>query len=159
MKPLFLSLFLSLISQSGIGQTDSGKVQFVAWWAVGDRYDYAVSKVNRDWMNDFLVAEDSVNYTVSFTVLDSTPDSYKVRYLATYDFVETIEDRIAQVLRDEKSLRDLVEMEAAKEIIYETDPFGVFRKVLNEEAIISLVQALYDKLVQASGEISADLQE
>lgn len=113
-------------------EPDSLDVAFVAYWNIGDSYDFQISKYQRDWKNGELIVNDSVTYIANFKVVDSTEHSYKIKW--------TFRDEILSLINVYKEKYDLdpddkfsKKGEETTHIFYETDEWGEFKGVLNQE--------------------------
>lgn len=78
MKSKFLLLSFLLTSLFSFAQIDSTKVQFVAYWSIGDSYDFKVTKVKQQWKEGKQTKDEKRSYTANFKVIDSTATSYTI---------------------------------------------------------------------------------
>lgn len=128
----FISAYAQDVDSLAYDKPDSLDVAFVAYWNIGDSYDFQISKYQRDWKNEELIINDSITYTANFKVVDSTEHSYKIKW--------TFRDEILGLINEYKEKYDLDPDDefSAKgiettHIFYETDEWGEFKGVLNWE--------------------------
>src|SRR5690606_26091677 len=101
-------------------QTDSTKISFVAYWSIGDSYDFKVSKVNREWRNEILTKSDSSQYIANFKILDSTETSYKIQWTYKNDLVSTFQEKIHEIFENKQVVNEILQKNDLSKIIYET---------------------------------------
>ena len=100
MQRLFIFGFILLLMNSGFSQSKSMTVPFVSYWALGDTYNFKVSKINEQWKEDKLIKIDTTAYLANFEVIDSTENSYKIKWSFQTQLVNNIElsDRVLEKL-------------------------------------------------------------
>ena len=102
-------------------------VPFVAYWSVGDRFDYKIRKIEIRWEDDILVKSDTISRDIQFEVIDSSETMYKVKWrfkrpkrnegIAKNLFnAITKEDRYTTVIYTTNELGEFVGVENWKEI-------------------------------------------
>lgn len=135
---LAVSLFCLLLLCAGTGlkaQESTETIPFVAYWNKGDSHQFRVTKTLKQWRQDSLERNERSTYLATFTVMDSTPDSYTVRW--TYDagiFLPPGTDR-----------KGLGEFQKG-EVIYRTDELGIFEEILNWEELSAKVGESYSRM-------------
>ncbi|UAB82341.1 hypothetical protein INR76_06155 [Marixanthomonas sp. SCSIO 43207] len=125
---LLLFLFFSLTSYS---QIDSTKVSFVAYWSIGDDYDFKISKVKREWKNDVLTKKDSSQYIANFKVLDSTENSYDIKWTYKNNIVSTFQEKAEKLFDDKEAVNKILRKNDFSKVIYKTNELGEFIEILN----------------------------
>ncbi len=125
---LLLSLFFSLAIYS---QIDSTKIAFIAYWSIGDDYDFKVSKVKREWKNDVLTKKDSSQYIANFKVLDSTEESYKIQWTYKNNIVSTFQEKAEKIFEDKEAVNQILKKNDLSKVIYKTNELGEFIEILN----------------------------
>ena len=89
MKKYLLLLILSFFSTILFSQTDSTKIAFVAYWSLGDSYNFKVSKSKKQWKGEELTKDEQEDYIANFTVIDSTENSYTIKWSYENDLGNT----------------------------------------------------------------------
>jgi len=143
MKILFM-LFIFLLSLTGSSQTDSTKVAFVSYWSVGDSYDFKISKITKTWNKDNKVKEDKKEYIANFTVIDSTDDSYTIRW--------KYENELQSTYQIPEDLTEKFTNYAVTEIIYKTSEVGDFVEIINWKEISDNMNNMFHDLISILGE-------
>ena len=130
------------------GQSDEDMVPFVAYWSIGDSYDFKVTHIKKRWelyeLEDgkitasTLTKNDSTSYHSNFLVIDSSETSYTVKWsydtqLEDFGFPENISD---QWLKDKVT-----------EVIYKTDELGVLIEIENWKEVSEYMMGLIATLV------------
>ena len=72
MRKQYLFLLSLLFTTVIFSQADTTKISFVAYWSVGDSYDFNVTKSTQQWKKNELTKDQKQNYKANFTVIDST---------------------------------------------------------------------------------------
>lgn len=134
MKKTLVSLLLVLTVSFCFGQINSSSVPFVAYWSVGDSYDFQVTKVRKQFESDEIKKNDSVSYRANFLVIDSTESSYTIKWsYKTQLMGMEIPDELRERLTDYE----------VTEVIYTTNEFGEFVGVENWEEISEVTKGVY----------------
>lgn len=89
MKKLALLLALAGLPSVSFCQVDTSSVSYVAYWSVGDSYDFRVRKTSMQWTGDSLTKDEASEYTANFEVIDSTENLYKIRWTYSNELVNT----------------------------------------------------------------------
>lgn len=146
---LRLFLFACLLPFLAAAQTDATfaesdaleAIPFVAYWAKGDVYRFAVTKVNYQTKNEEVTKNDTTRYTGRFEVLDSTASSYTIKW--TMENHSPLSDAATELLSG-LEMTDVV----FTDIIYSTDELGAYQKIENLAEIQSFVKGIVDKLLE-----------
>jgi polyhydroxyalkanoate synthesis regulator phasin len=137
-----LALIIAMIS--GIqfytfAQIDSTKVAIVSYWALGDSYNFKITKSTQQWRENNLVKDDTSQFIVNFEVIDSTKDSYKIKWSFKTDLVSTY--KISPELMSK--LSDYI----VTEVIYTTTETGAFVGIENWEDIGTMMRKLISEII------------
>jgi len=76
---LFLFLFASLSTHAQMNMQDS-TVQVISYWDLGEKYDYTVSLQKLKYTDTDTMSNETTTYDVEVSVIDSTENSYTVRW-------------------------------------------------------------------------------
>jgi hypothetical protein len=132
--PFFLFLILSV----NCFAQDDDFIPFIAYWSVGDTYDFEITKVKRQKEVGQITKNDSTTYVVTFEVLDSTETSYRIKWSFNTDLSSF---NIPESMRGEFSKYEKTE------VIYETSEMGEFRGIKNWEEIAKNMNALFAEVI------------
>ena len=78
---LIITLLLSTCLQvCALAQSDSTNVAFVSYWSVGDEWHFRITKIKEQWKEGVLAKKDSSQYIAWLEVIDSTENSYKIKW-------------------------------------------------------------------------------
>ncbi|MDN3494201.1 hypothetical protein [Winogradskyella bathintestinalis] len=143
---LLLFIFLSLTLYS---QIDSTKVAFVAYWSIGDDYDFKVSKVKREWKNDVQTKKDSSQYIANFRVLDSTDKSYKIQWTYKNNIVSTFQEKAEKIFEDKEAVNQILKKNDLSKVIYKTNELGEFIEILNWKEIGESTKLLLKEMLNS----------
>ena len=127
MKHLFTISLLFIGLLSSFAQTDEAAVPFGSYWFNGDSYNFKVTKINQQWRGDTQSKNDTTTYNATFTVLDSTETSYKIRW--SYDTELPVSIGIPEEVME--SFSNL----SAIDVIYTTSEVGAFIEIENWKEI------------------------
>jgi hypothetical protein len=137
-------IVMSAFSMKVFCQTDSTKIAFVSYWSIGDSYDFIVSKSKQQWKDGVLTKDDKQEYLANFTVMDSTENSYTIKWIyefdlgGTYQFPAKFLDKLSKY--------------KISEIDYKTSEVGNIIEILNWEEIGENMNNLFDDMVELLGE-------
>ncbi len=136
----------SLIVNLGAYDSDSipPGIPFVAYWEVGDVYDFKITKIKKRWNEDELIRNDSSSYIARFTVLDSTETNYRIKW--TYKTPLTELQLPVQIIKKVNEFN-------ITEIIYKTNEVGEFITIENWEEVSKAMKSMFSVLIE---EISAE---
>lgn len=141
---LFTLMLMLFVSTSLFGQSDTTKVPFVAYWSVGDVYNFKITKINQQWKTEKLMTDQKQEYTAKFTVLDSTDTSYTISWIyendlgSTYEIPEKLMSRFAKY--------------KLTEIKYKTSEVGEFLEILNWKEVSEMMNNMFDDVVEVIGD-------
>jgi hypothetical protein len=150
MKSIFI-LFIFLTSILGFSQTDSTKVAFVSYWSVGDSYDFKISKITKKWDKDNQEKEDREEYVANFTVIDSTDDSYTIRW--------KYENELKNTYQIPDELTEKFSKYSVTEIIYKTSEVGDFVEVVNWKEISKSMNGMFNDMISVLGQKDKKLKK
>jgi hypothetical protein len=151
MNKYFIFIVTLLFSSSLISQTDTTKVSFVAYWSLGDSYDFKVSKIKQEWKENQLKKDEKQEYIANFTVIDSTETSYTIRWTFENNLENTY--KIPQELLDKFSKYKLTEIE------YKTSELGEFIEILNWQQVSEIMMNMIDDIVEVLSEDDENKKE
>ncbi len=144
MKQLLgIALTLIFVSANFSCRNSTNEISFDASWSVGDSYDFKITKVSTIWKNDYLAEDNRFEYTTTFTVIDSTENSYTIKWVHFND-LESIYN-IPEALLDSFSEYKKID------IIYKTSATGAFVEVMNLGKIIHQTNNLFDDMIEIIG--------
>lgn len=140
---LVLFLFFNINAQTDI---DTTKVPFVAYWSIGDSYDFRITKIKTRWKNDVLSKKDSSQYIANFKVLDSTATSYTISWTYTDKIISSLSKTIKEKYGSQQNLDSIISKNMLTNIIYTTDELGEFIEVENWQQISDLMSGLFTQI-------------
>jgi len=138
MKKLALLLALTAFASVSFCQVDTSSVSYVAYWSVGDSYDFKVRKTSMQWSGDSLTKDEVSEYTANFEVIDSTENSYKVLWTYSNELVNTWD--IPDEMLSELSKYEL------NEVIYTTTELGEFTAIENWEELAGMMRSMFNDI-------------
>ncbi|MDX9930896.1 MAG: hypothetical protein RBS37_13710 [Bacteroidales bacterium] len=151
MKKLALLLTLTAFATGSFCQADTTSVSYVAYWSVGDTYDYNVRKTSMQWTGDSLTKDDISEYTASFEVIDSTESSYRIRWTYSNALFDTW-DIPAGMLEE-------LSKYALSEIIYTTNELGEFTGIENWQELGEMMSSMFSDVFRILSEDSGEEYE
>ncbi|MCK9321086.1 MAG: hypothetical protein M0P32_03665 [Bacteroidales bacterium] len=151
MKKIFSLIALLIISTNLFCQQDTTRVPFVAYWTMGDSYNFKVTKINQQWKEGELTKDKKEEYLASFTVIDSSANSYTIRW-AFENYLNDSYD-IPDEYQEIFSKYDILE------ILYATNELGAFNEILNWEELGKTLSTMIDELVEVLGKDNKELHE
>jgi len=141
----YLGLFILIIFTIPMfSQIDTTSVAFVAYWSVGDSYDFKVSKVKQQWKEGELTKDELQTYVANFTVIDSTETSYTINW--------SYENDLGSTYNIPKELVDKFSKYKLTNIVYQTSELGDFLEILNWKEIAAMTNNLFDDIIEVLGE-------
>lgn len=146
MNKVLTLIFFTLFISTGFSQTDSTKIAFVAYWWVGDSYDFKVTKKEQNWRDDKLIKNDSSQYIANFKVLDSTETSYKIQWTYKNTLVSNIQNKIAKIFNDTKKVNQIISKYNITKVIYTTNEYGEFVDIENWKEISDFTKEFMNEL-------------
>lgn len=137
-----MKYILPLIFLSGAtltAQGDSLDFPFIAYWSKGDIYHFEVSKIESQYKDGELLTTDTSRYRSTFEVLDSTADSYRIRYQSEdQNMMDQLSEEMLSVIEKYNHLPDL---------IYLTDEYGVFQGIENWPEYAAMMREMFDAFI------------
>ena len=143
MRKILSWIFLLVISTNLFSQIDTTKVAFVSYWSIGDSYDFKITKIKQQWKQDKLIKDQKQVYTANFTVIDSTANSYTIKWRYENDLVNTY--NIPEKLLDKFSKYKITEIK------YKTSEVGDFIEVLNWKEVGETMSNMLDDIIVVLG--------
>ena len=135
MKKLLLFVLMAAAVNGAFSQTDTTSVSYVAYWSVGDSYNFSVRKTSHQWSGDSLTKEDISQYTGNFEVTDSTETSYTIMWTFSNELANTWD--IPDELLAELSKYELTE------VVYTTTEMGEFTGIENWKELGEMVRSMF----------------
>jgi len=135
---LITTLFIGILHCFAQIDNKEAKVPFVSYWAVGDSYNFKVTKVKQQWKASEQTKNDSSSYVVNFKVLDSTAISYKIKWSYKTNLTDF---NIPEALLEKFSKYQLTE------VIYNTTEVGAFNGIENWKEISAMMKGLFTDLI------------
>jgi hypothetical protein len=138
MKQLALLLVFTAFSAGLFCQDDTTSVSYVAYWSVGDSYDFRVRKTSMQWTGDSLTKDEISEYTANFEVVDSTETSYTVVWTYSNELINTWD--IPEEMLDELSKYEM------SEVVYTTTEMGEFIGIENWEELSQMMRSMFNDI-------------
>jgi hypothetical protein len=135
MKKLLFFVVMAAAVTGAYCQEDTTSVLYVAYWSVGDSYDFSVRKTSRQWSGDSLTKEDLSEYTGNFEVTDSTETSYTIMWTFSNELSNTWD--IPDELLSELAKYELTE------VVYTTTEMGEFTGIENWKELGEMVSSMF----------------
>lgn len=140
--PFLILLFLfTLLSPSSLLAQQDSTVSFVAYWQKGETRKYKIIKKKTQHTNGKEQKNDLTTYITSFTVLDSTSDSY----LLEWKYENKLFDSSPEVAAQFESLGDKYRYLTIK---YKTDELGAFQGIENWKEVSKMMNDMFDIAVK-----------
>lgn len=132
----FLTLLLTniLFAQNN-NKTDT--VDVVAYWNKGDVYKYEITESSYKYKRYDTISKDVKKYDLKITVLDSTANSYTLKWETKFKLPE---DNPYFKKYIEKHLKNIANFT----ILYQTDEFGRFAKLINKKDVKKAYRKVFD---------------
>jgi len=140
---IFAILFYPIIC---VSQIDTSNVSFVAYWSIGDSYDFQITKVKKDWRNGKLTKQDSSTQVVNFKVIDSTESSYRIQWTVKNSSVNDLITNLRENYNKDGSLDSIFQKYNLNSVIYSTDELGIFNRIENSKGIEILAKTVIDQI-------------
>ena len=144
MKKILMTAVILTITTNLFSQIDSTKVAFVSYWSIGDSYDFKVSKIKKQWKEGTLTKDHKQDYIANFTVIDSTENSYTIKWSYENDLGNTY--KIPEKLLDRFSKYKMTEIK------YKTSEVGDLIEILNWKEVGETMNSMFDDIVEFLGE-------
>ncbi len=120
-------------------QSDTTFVPFVAYWEVGDEYNFRVTKIKEQWKAENKTKYDSSAYTTKFKVLEATDTSYLINW--------TYENQLASGLQLPSELEEDLSDFNFTSVLYTTNELGTFEGIQNWEEISDVTNKVIDAIL------------
>jgi len=139
LKKLFLLFVLILNTIIFQSQEDTSKIAFIAYWSVGDSYDFRITKIKKSWKSSELIKSSDETYVANFLVLDSTESSYTIKWSfkknlgSSYQIPEEIVKKLSKY--------------ELTEVIYKTSEFGDFIEVINWKELSEAMKSMINDIL------------
>lgn len=145
-----LALFLLVGSQLKAQQDSipfdtTTYIPFVAYWAVGDSFRYAVTEIKVTSVADSITTSDTVRYEADFVVVDSTAEGYTVVWDSKKSEDEGYDDFLEQM---DDSLRTLVNAVGDVRMRFKTGAMGEYLGVSNVDDIRNALEIMAPAMVK-----------
>jgi hypothetical protein len=134
MKRTLMLLVIASLMPSAFCQADTTEVSYVAYWSVGDSYDFKVRKTSMQWSGDSLTKDEVSEYIANFEVIDSTADSYTIAWTYTNELISTWDI-------PEEVMESLAKYELT-EVVYTTDELGAFTGIKNWKELGDMIRSM-----------------
>ena len=136
---IFLTILKSYSNENKIG-IDSTKISFISYWSKGDVYNFKVSKIKETYKEGLLTKNSKNEYISSFTVIDSTENSYTINWKYENDLGNTL--KIPEELVNKFSKYKFTEIK------YKTSEVGEFKEIINWKEVRDLMSKMIDDIVE-----------
>ncbi|MCP9612982.1 hypothetical protein [Coprobacter tertius] len=118
-------------------------VQFVAYYSIGDKYEYSYENNAFSIVNNDTILNQSSRCDLEIAVIDSTEHSYTMQCKYSNCRLNYYNDSITN-----KILNEMYNLLGDYEVIYETDEYGTFIKIKNWEEIRDKINPICDSVVK-----------
>ncbi|MGB1206076.1 MAG: hypothetical protein ACPG5B_10540 [Chitinophagales bacterium] len=143
MKNYLALVFIFFFTIPLFAQVDTTKVAFVAYWSVGDSYDFKVTKIRQDWKEGELTKDEERAYVANFTVVDATDTSYTVNW--------SYENNLGSTYNIPEELLEKFTKYKKTDIQYKTSEFGELLEILNWEEVGENMNSMFDDILESLG--------
>ncbi|MDH7448186.1 hypothetical protein [Aquimarina sp. 2201CG14-23] len=144
MKKILCLTIILTISTNLFSQIDSTKVAFVSYWSIGDSYNFKVSKIKQQWKEGKLTKDQKQDYIANFTVIDSTENSYIIKW--------SYENDLGNTYKIPENLLDKLSKYKITEIKYKTSEVGDLIEILNWKEVGETMSSMFDDIVNVLGD-------
>lgn len=148
---LQLSIWIYLLGiVFSFAQVEGKSVPFVAYWSKSDSYDFMITKINTKWKGDQIEQKDSSSYFTTFTVIDSTKNSYKINWKAKMN-LSNMPAEYGDLLNSNT---------IAFDFIYKTNELGEFQGIENWKEVREKVEQQFEVIIkEQNSKLSKENQE
>lgn len=149
MKKSFLFTCIIFCFKISFAQTESVKdsttkknksISFIAYWSKGDSYNFKVSKIKQTIKEGKTTKDRKQEYLASFTVLDSTENSYLISWKYENDLENTF--------KLPKELTDKFSKYKFTEIKYKTSELGEFQEIINWKEVSKIMLQMVNDIIE-----------
>jgi len=151
MRTIFSLIIIFIFTTNLYGQIDSTKIAFVAYWSIGDSYDFKVSKIHQQWKEGELTKDQKHEYIANFTVIDSTENFYTINW--------SFENNLGSTYNIPEELLYKFSKYKLTEIKYKTSEVGVFLEILNWEEVGKIMNNMFCDIIEVLGENDEQKQD
>lgn len=144
MRKILSLIIILTISTNLFSQIDTTKVAFVSYWSIGDSYNFKVSKIKQQWKEGKLTKDQKQVYIANFTVIDSTENSYIIKWSYENDLGNTY--KIPEKLLDKFSKYKITEIK------YKTSEVGDLLEILNWKEVGETMNSMFDDIIEVLGD-------
>ncbi len=146
MNKNLIYFIILLFTTQLFSQTDSTKIAFIAYWSIGDSYNFKVTKIKKSWKDNVLTKKDSSQYIANFKVLDSTKKSYTIQWSYKNTLINTFKKNMDKIYVDKKTVSNIISKYDVTKIVYKTNELGEFIEIINWKEIAELMKKLLVEL-------------
>lgn len=148
MKNQLFLILLSFLSFNAKSQEDPTTIPLVAYWSIGDSFNFKIQKSKKQWSGETLMKDEQQEYIANFTVIDSTNDSYTI--LWKYDLNPNEFYEVPIELNETFSKFNQLAVQ------YKTTETGEFVEILNWKEVSEVMNTLFDLMAK---ELAGNNQE
>ena len=139
MKKILLLLALTATATGAFSQTDNTSVLYVAYWSVGDSYDFRVRRTSMVWDDDSLIQNDISEYIANFRVVDSSSTSYTVAWTYPNELLNNW-DLSGEMIYELSKYRQ-------RKVVYTTTQLGQLIGIKNWEEQAENIRSMTDDIL------------
>ena len=152
MKILFpLILWISFHITTFAQDNPNTVVPFVAYWEVGDTYQFRISKIKQEWGDGTMTKSDTIQYIANFEVIDYNEYSYTIKW--------AFESSVHNFVDIPQTVFHNTQNQALSEVIYTTTETGEFVGIENWEAFSSLMRSVFAESLNNLPEVSPKVRK
>ena len=144
---LFVFLFIISSGSTLIAQDETDGIPFVAYWAIGDSFDFKITKIDKKWSGTDLVKNDSSSYIANFEVIDSTEHSYTINWTFKNELFDTDDESFISIFKSRAAINDIINKYTETSIVYKVDEYGETPEIINLSEIKKQTKELFDALL------------
>ena len=144
MSKILSLVIILLISTNLFSQIDTTKVAFVSYWSIGDSYDFKVSKIKQQWKQGKLTKDKKQDYIANFSVIDSTENSYTIKW--------SYENDLENAYKIPEKLLERFSKYKITEIKYKTSEVGDLIEILNWKEVSETMNSMFDDIIEVLGD-------
>lgn len=117
---------------------NNNTISFIAYWSKGDSYNFKITKIKQKYKKEKLIKETKNEYITSFTVIDSTANSYTISW--------KYENDLGNTFKLPKKLINKFSKYKFTEIKYKTSEVGEFKEIINWEEVSEIMLQMIDDI-------------
>lgn len=134
-----ISLAQTKTATDSIAQKNKS-ISFIAYWSKGDSYNFKVSKIKKTIKEGKITKDKKQEYIASFTVLDSTENSYLISWKYENDLENTF--------KLPKELANKFSKYKFTEIKYKTSELGEFQEIINWKEVSNIMLQMVNDIIE-----------